>query len=341
MTLNSYSPRRADQAPAAGGRRSSTHSWRPADADGLVRVVGQPDEPGMAPAAAAAPRRRLTDAGHPAPDRDGVPLMDLVVRCLILFPLVVVLVRVVNRRELSSLEPFDVVLLVVIGDLLQQGITQSDYSVTGAAIVITTITLLSLVTAYLNWRIPAFRMTLEGEPIILLEHGRPIEQNLRGSGSRWPSWPRRHGRATSPRSTASATRCSRRPAGSASSPIDGRRADRDRNGRRPGHADRHGRRRCHAGRLPCRVLHPGQHAPTAHAGLPVGAERHLPPGAALAGAGRPTWCRPGAGIWPSSSGRRRPTTGRTSSGGARGRRGRPACRCWTRVRRGSPGRWCG
>ena len=105
--------------------------------------------------------------------------MDLVLRCLILFPLVIVLVRIVNRRQLSSLEPFDVVLLVVIGDLLQQGITQSDYSVTGAAIVITTITLLSLATAYLNWRIPAFRLTLEGEPIILLENGRPIERNLR------------------------------------------------------------------------------------------------------------------------------------------------------------------
>ena len=79
--------------------------------------------------------------------------MDLVLRCLLLFPLVVVLVRIVNRRQLSSLEPFDLVLLVVIGDLLQQGITQSDYSVTGAAIVITTISLLSLGTAYLNWRI--------------------------------------------------------------------------------------------------------------------------------------------------------------------------------------------
>src|SRR5689334_12272789 len=105
--------------------------------------------------------------------------MDLVLRCLILFPLVVVLVRIVNRRELSSLEPFDVVLLVVIGDLLQQGITQSDYSVTGAAIVVTTITLLSALTAYLNWRIPLLRTTLEGEPIILVENGRPIERNLR------------------------------------------------------------------------------------------------------------------------------------------------------------------
>jgi uncharacterized membrane protein YcaP (DUF421 family) len=105
--------------------------------------------------------------------------MDLVLRCLVLFPLVVVLVRIVNRRQLSSLEPFDLVLLVVIGDLLQQGITQNDYSVTGAAIVVTTITLLSLAVAYLNWRFPSLRDTLEGEPIILVENGRPIERNLR------------------------------------------------------------------------------------------------------------------------------------------------------------------
>jgi uncharacterized membrane protein YcaP (DUF421 family) len=105
--------------------------------------------------------------------------MDLVLRCLVLFPLVVILVRIVNRRELSSMEPFDVVLLVVIGDLLQQGITQNDYSVVGAAIVVTTITLMSLATAYLNWRFTRVRTTLEGEPIILLQHGRPLEHNLR------------------------------------------------------------------------------------------------------------------------------------------------------------------
>ena len=105
--------------------------------------------------------------------------MDLVGRCLVLFPLIVLLVRVVNRRELARMEPYDLVLLIVLGDLVQQGITQNDFSVTGSAIVITTITLLSLGTAYLNWRLPILRLTLEGEPIILLEDGRPIERNLR------------------------------------------------------------------------------------------------------------------------------------------------------------------
>jgi uncharacterized membrane protein YcaP (DUF421 family) len=105
--------------------------------------------------------------------------MDLVLRCLLLFPLVLVLFRVINRRELSSMEPFDLVLLVVIGDLLQQGITQNDFSVTGAGIVVTTITLLSAATAYASWRFPGIRSALDGEPVILLERGKPIERNLR------------------------------------------------------------------------------------------------------------------------------------------------------------------
>ena len=105
--------------------------------------------------------------------------MDLVLRCLVLFPLVIVLVRVVNRRQLHSLEPFDLVMLVVLGDLLQQGITQNDFSVTGSAIVIVTITLLSMLTAAIAYRSRRFSTLMDGEPVILVEHGRPIHNNLR------------------------------------------------------------------------------------------------------------------------------------------------------------------
>ena len=62
--------------------------------------------------------------------------MDLVIRTAAVFLLIFVITRVIGRRELSSLEPFDLILLVVIGDLVQQGVTQSDYSVTGAFLVI-------------------------------------------------------------------------------------------------------------------------------------------------------------------------------------------------------------
>jgi uncharacterized membrane protein YcaP (DUF421 family) len=65
--------------------------------------------------------------------------MDLVVRAVIIYALVFVFTRVLGRREMSSLQPFDLILLVVIGDLVQAGVTQSDMSVTGDFIVICTI----------------------------------------------------------------------------------------------------------------------------------------------------------------------------------------------------------
>jgi uncharacterized membrane protein YcaP (DUF421 family) len=105
--------------------------------------------------------------------------MDLVLRSIAVFVLMLVITRTVGRRELSSMEPFDLILLVVMGDLIQQGVTQSDYSLTGATIVIVTIAVLSVGTAYLSYRFRRLRPLLEGEPVVLVAGGRVIENNLR------------------------------------------------------------------------------------------------------------------------------------------------------------------
>jgi uncharacterized membrane protein YcaP (DUF421 family) len=104
--------------------------------------------------------------------------MDLVVRSVVIFFFVFVLTRLLGRRELSSLEPFDVILLVVIGDLVQQGITQNDDSVTGTLIVLSTIGLLTVGVSYVNFRIRRLRPLLEGKPLVLVEDGRVIERHL-------------------------------------------------------------------------------------------------------------------------------------------------------------------
>jgi uncharacterized membrane protein YcaP (DUF421 family) len=104
--------------------------------------------------------------------------VDLVVRSAVIFFFVFALTRLLGRRELSSLEPFDVILLVVIGDLVQQGITQSDESVTGTLIVLSTIGLLTVGVSYVNFRIRRLRPILEGEPLVLVEDGRVIERHL-------------------------------------------------------------------------------------------------------------------------------------------------------------------
>jgi uncharacterized membrane protein YcaP (DUF421 family) len=105
--------------------------------------------------------------------------MDIALRAIVLYVFVFLLMRLAGRRELSSLQPFDLVLLIIIGDALQQGLTQSDYSVTGAMIAVGTFALLQVATSYLNFRIPWFRPALEGHPIVVVQDGKIIEANLR------------------------------------------------------------------------------------------------------------------------------------------------------------------
>ena len=105
--------------------------------------------------------------------------MDLVIRAAVIFSFIFLVTRIAGRRQLSELEPFDVILLVVLGDLVQQGITQSDESVTGTLIVISTVTLLSVTVGWLSFRFGRVRLITEGEPIILIHDGQLVEPKLR------------------------------------------------------------------------------------------------------------------------------------------------------------------
>ncbi len=105
--------------------------------------------------------------------------MDIVIRAIVGLLFVFLLTRVVGRRELSSMQPFDLILLVMIGDLVQQGITQNDFSVTGMLLVGSTVALLTVAISYTNFRFPRLRPILEGEPVLVVQDGKPIERNLR------------------------------------------------------------------------------------------------------------------------------------------------------------------
>src|SRR5512132_3196234 len=105
--------------------------------------------------------------------------MDLVFRAIALFCFVYLLTRIIGRRELSSLEPFDLILLIVIGDAIQQGLTQDDYSVTGAVIVVGTFAALQVSVSFLSYRFPRLRPALDGEPVVIVQDGKPIERNMK------------------------------------------------------------------------------------------------------------------------------------------------------------------
>ena len=105
--------------------------------------------------------------------------MDIVLRAVVVFFFLLFLTRIVGRRELSSLEPFDLILLIVIGDLVQQGVTQSDHSLTGAILAAAAFGVLTVAVSYVSYRVVRLRPVIEGEPLILLQDGEPVGRNLR------------------------------------------------------------------------------------------------------------------------------------------------------------------
>jgi uncharacterized membrane protein YcaP (DUF421 family) len=104
--------------------------------------------------------------------------MDIVVRGIIMFVFVWFVTRAVGRRELSTLEPFDLILLIVLGDLIQQGVTQNDFSVTGAMLAGGTMAVMTVLFSWLAFRFRRLQPILEGDPVILVERGRTIDRNL-------------------------------------------------------------------------------------------------------------------------------------------------------------------
>jgi uncharacterized membrane protein YcaP (DUF421 family) len=105
--------------------------------------------------------------------------VDIALRAVVIFVFLVFVTRVMGRRELSSLTPFDLILLVVMGDAIQQGLTQDDYSVTGAIIAVATIAALQVGTSYVSFRSERARTVLEGLPLVLVQDGKLIEENLK------------------------------------------------------------------------------------------------------------------------------------------------------------------
>jgi uncharacterized membrane protein YcaP (DUF421 family) len=107
--------------------------------------------------------------------------MDIVLRATVIFLALYALVRLMGKRELGQMTPFELIVLVVIGDLIQQGVTQNDFSMTGAVIAISTIAFLALGMSWLSYLSPRAERLLEGEPRVIVRDGELLTANLRRS----------------------------------------------------------------------------------------------------------------------------------------------------------------
>jgi uncharacterized membrane protein YcaP (DUF421 family) len=105
--------------------------------------------------------------------------MDIVLRATVIFAALYILMRLLGKRELGQMTPFELIVLVVIGDLIQQGVTQNDFSLTGAVIAVSTIAFWALVMSWASYLWPRAERLLEGEPRVIVRDGELVEGNLR------------------------------------------------------------------------------------------------------------------------------------------------------------------
>lgn len=105
--------------------------------------------------------------------------MDIVLRAAVIYLFLWGITRVVGKRELGQMSAFELVLLVTMGDLIQQGVTQEDYSVTGAMLAVGTFALMIVLFSYVSWRFPRTREQLEGLPVVVVLDGQLREDVMR------------------------------------------------------------------------------------------------------------------------------------------------------------------
>ncbi|MGH2556792.1 MAG: DUF421 domain-containing protein, partial [Actinomycetota bacterium] len=105
--------------------------------------------------------------------------MEIVVRTVVIFTFVLLLTRAMGRKELSELTAFELILLVTIGDLVQQGVTQEDQSLTGAMLAVGTLGLLIVLLSYVEYRWRPARRLIRGLAVVIVREGRPVDEAMR------------------------------------------------------------------------------------------------------------------------------------------------------------------
>lgn len=97
--------------------------------------------------------------------------MEIILRATAVYLFVYLLLRAMGKRELGEMSAFELVLLVMIGDLVQQAVTQEDMSVTGAVLAVGTIAFWVMVSSYLAFRSTRAEEILESPPVVVVQDG--------------------------------------------------------------------------------------------------------------------------------------------------------------------------
>jgi uncharacterized membrane protein YcaP (DUF421 family) len=100
-----------------------------------------------------------------------IPWWEFAVRALIVYAFLMVLLRVTGRRQVGQLAPFDLVLLLVLSNALQNAMNGGDNSVVGGVLSALTLVGVNWVVGYVSFRSKRLATVIEGKPEVLIHNG--------------------------------------------------------------------------------------------------------------------------------------------------------------------------
>lgn len=104
--------------------------------------------------------------------------METVFRVVIVYVVILAGLRVLGKRDVGQLSPLELITLILIPDLVSQGVVRSDYSLTNSLIAVTTLFSLVFLVSLCSHRFKKIEKTIGGEPTLLVAKGRLLTRNL-------------------------------------------------------------------------------------------------------------------------------------------------------------------
>lgn len=105
--------------------------------------------------------------------------MEVVFRAIVIFFFLWMITRIVGRSTVGELSTFQLILFITMGDMVQQSVTQQDYSVAAGVLAVSVFAVLTVTLSWINARWPRMRSITHGVPVIILEDGEPIGRAMR------------------------------------------------------------------------------------------------------------------------------------------------------------------
>jgi uncharacterized membrane protein YcaP (DUF421 family) len=104
--------------------------------------------------------------------------MESVVRAVVVYCFLLFIFRVSGRRTLSQITDFDLILMLIISEAAQQGLTGENFSLTNSFLIITTLAVLDIILSLVTVRLPFVAKVVEGVPMVIVENGKPLKDRM-------------------------------------------------------------------------------------------------------------------------------------------------------------------